>query len=99
MTGHARGGGAGDRGQGTGVRVHLLPFRNMGNCVHPTLSVSFGGYINICCPFSPGVYTREVKDPKHVGKWNKICRRLTNCREGHSEINRPPVKLFYPRTC
>ena len=47
--------------EGTGVQNHMLPFRNLGNSVYPTLLVSFG--IDTKSPFFLMSVPREVKDP------------------------------------
>ena len=56
-----------------GVLVHTLPFRNVGNFVHPTLPASFGRDAKSRRFLLPGVYAREVKDPTHKVK-SVTCR-------------------------
>ena len=43
------------------VRVHLLPFRNLDNFVHPTLPASFGRESKSPSFLPPGVYARGSK--------------------------------------
>ena len=47
----------------TGVRNHLLPFRNFGNFIHYTLPVSFGRYTKSRWSILYGIY---------------VCRRVVN---------------------
>ena len=57
--------------EGTGVQNYLLPFRNLGNFVHPTLPVSFGRDTKSRWSLLSGVYARGSKRP-HTGKWKKL---------------------------
>ena len=49
--------------KGTRVQNHLLPFRNLGNFVHPALPVSFGKDIKATGPFYLVSMPAEIKDP------------------------------------
>ena len=58
--------------EGTRVQNHVLPFRNLGNFVHPTLPVSFERDSKSHWSLLSGVYgyARGSKRP-HTGKWKK----------------------------
>ena len=57
-------------GRGDWVRNHLLPFRNLGNFVHPTLPVSFGRDTKCCWSLLSGVCVSGSKI-SHTGKWKR----------------------------
>ena len=48
-----------------------LPFQNLGNLVHPILSVSFGRYTKSRWSLLSGVYARGSKR-SHTGKWKNL---------------------------
>ena len=51
----------------TGVQNHLMPFRRLGNFVHPTLPVAFGRDNKSRWSLLSGVYVRGSKR-SHTGK-------------------------------
>ena len=59
-------------GQRTRLWIHLLPFQNLGNFVHPKLPISFGTDNKSRCSLLPGDYARGSKRPHDRGKWNFI---------------------------
>ena len=63
------------------VQSHLLAFRNLGNFVHPHLSVSFGRDTKSWWSLLSGVYARGSKR-SHTGGKCVICSGLMNSREG-----------------
>ena len=62
--------------EGTGVQNHQLPFRNLGNFVHPTLRVAFGRDLKSRRYLLPG-----VRGIKFARREIKKCG-LTNSSEG-----------------
>ena len=53
------------------IRIDLLPIRNLGNFVHPTLPVSFGRDSKNRSTLLPGVCFRESKI-LYTGKWKAL---------------------------
>ena len=49
--------------EGTGVRSHIMPFRNLGSFVHLTFARVFQETLKAVCPFYLVSMPGEVKDP------------------------------------